>query len=67
MLSRVSAGKPNLIQFSAKASYNQEILSVRIFGVGYKLQGAIQWKRSNNDMQYNRKIYIPASWLPTAE
>ncbi len=42
MLSRVSAGKPSLIQLSAKASYNQDILSVRTFGVGYKLTGAIE-------------------------
>ena len=40
MSSRVSAGKPNLIQLPANVSYNQDILSDFIFGVGYRLHGA---------------------------
>lgn len=41
MVSRVSFGKPSvLIQLSAKASYNQVMLSVRMTGVGKRLHGA---------------------------
>jgi hypothetical protein len=49
MLSRVSAGNPSLVQLSANVSYNHVMLSVRMFGVGYRLQGATN-ERVDQDM-----------------
>jgi hypothetical protein len=45
MSSRVSAGKPSLIQLSANVSYNQDILSDLTFGVGNRLHGALRMKK----------------------
>lgn len=68
MVSRVSIGRPSvLIQLSANASYNQEILSDRMIGVGKRLHGAIENISDEIKDIEEEKLCIPASWLPTAE
>jgi hypothetical protein len=62
MRSRVSAGRPYFSQLSANVSYNHDILSERIFGVGNRLHGAMQVGRFAKPEKRKKKTkFVPAS------